>query len=103
MTKQKSVYTTGERQTERQIERELKALANRRRLAIIRYPASVKEANVSDIAGEIKLSFKSTSRHLAVLISADILEKEQRGLEVHHRLASRRSPIVRQMLELLRN
>ena len=69
------------------IERILKALANRRRLDIIKYLKKEKEATVGDITEAIKLSFKSTSRHLAVLYSADIVEKEQRSVEVWYRLS----------------
>lgn len=70
------------------IERILKALANRRRLAIVRHLKKKKEATVSDITEAIKLSFKSTSRHLALLSAADVVEKEQRGIEVWYRLSS---------------
>ncbi|MEK7566911.1 MAG: metalloregulator ArsR/SmtB family transcription factor [Patescibacteria group bacterium] len=69
-------------------EKVLKALANRRRLNIVKYLKKEKEATVGDIAEAIKLSFKSTSRHLAVLSAADIVDKEQRGLGVWYRLLS---------------
>jgi len=68
-------------------EKILKALANRRRLEIIKYIKEKKEVNVGDIAEHIKLSFKSTSRHLAILSGADLLEKEQKGLTVFYSLA----------------
>lgn len=68
-------------------EKILKALANRRRLEIIKYIKQKKEANVGGIAEHIKLSFKSTSRHLSILLGADIVEKEQRSLEVFYSLA----------------
>ncbi len=68
-------------------EKVLKALANRRRLEIIKYLKQKKEANVGDIAEHIKLSFKSTSRHLAVLAGADLIEKEQRNVSVFYSLA----------------
>lgn len=64
----------------KEIERILKVLANRRRLAIIKYLRKNKEARVGDIADEIKLSFKATSKHLGLLFNADIVEKEQRSL-----------------------
>ncbi|OHA88990.1 MAG: hypothetical protein A3C70_00570 [Candidatus Zambryskibacteria bacterium RIFCSPHIGHO2_02_FULL_43_14] len=71
---------------ERDLERILKALANKRRLVIISFLKKDKEANVGEIAGAIHLSFKSTSRHLAVLFGAGILDKEQRSSEVFYRL-----------------
>lgn len=72
---------------DKELESNLKALGNRRRLAIVRFIKKSKEASVGDIADEIKLSLKSTSRHLAVLFSAGILEREQRSLQVFYRLA----------------
>ncbi len=35
---------------------------------------------MGEIANDIKLSFKSTSRHLSILSSADLLEKELKDL-----------------------
>lgn len=67
---------------EKEIERSLKALANRRRLSIVRYVKKENKSNVSNIASEIKLSFAATSRHLNLLAAADILDREQRGLEM---------------------
>ena len=72
----------------RELEKSLKVLANRRRLAILKYLKKNREASVGEIAGEIGLSFKSTSRHLAILSAVDILEKDQRSLQVYYRLAS---------------
>lgn len=71
----------------RQLERTLKALANKRRLAILKYLKKNKEASVTEIAGAIKLSFKSTSRHLSILTAADILDKDQRSLQVFYRIS----------------
>ena len=68
-------------------EKILKALANRRRLEIVKYIKQKKEASVGNIAEHIKLSFKSTSRHLAVLAGADLVEKEQRNVSVFYSLA----------------
>lgn len=69
-------------------ERILKALANRRRLAIVKYLKSG-EKMVGDIAEEIKLSFKATSKHLSILYAANIVEKEQRSLQMFYKLSSR--------------
>jgi len=71
---------------ERELERVLKALANKRRLAIISFLRKRQEANVGDIAEAIYLSVKSTSRHLAVLSGADILDREQRSSEVFYKI-----------------
>lgn len=86
---------------EKTLERMLKALANKRRLAIIRYLKLVEEAYVGDIADEIGLSFKSTSRHLVVLASADILEKDQRGLQIFYRLSSPQDSPIKEIVSVL--
>ena len=67
---------------EKEIERSLKALANRRRLSIVRYVKKENKSNVSNIASEIKLSFAATSSPLNILAAADILDREHRGLEM---------------------
>lgn len=69
----------------KQTEKVLKALANKRRLAILRYLKKEKEATVSEIAAAIKLSFKATSKHLQILSSAEIVEKDQRRLNMFYR------------------
>ncbi len=81
------------------LERNLKALANGRRLAIVKYLRSGRSASVSTLADVIKLSFKSTSRHLAVLTGAGVLEKKQVGLEMMHSLAKDRQQIVNDVLK----
>jgi len=86
---------------EHQLERYLKALANRRRLAILKYLKRNKKAPVGEIAGAIRLSFKSTSRHLSVLIAADIVTRDQRGLQVFYALSNCKAPVVRKVVSLL--
>ena len=83
------------------MERSLKALANKRRLAIARFIKKKKEAAVGEIAGEIKLSLKATSKHLGVLYSADILEREQKSLQGFYRLADNLSELPRRVISLL--
>lgn len=83
------------------LERTLKALANGRRIAILHFLKKQKEATVGDIAAEIKLSFKSTSRHLSVLSSAGILEREQRSLNAFYRIAADLPAAAHRILALL--
>jgi DNA-binding transcriptional ArsR family regulator len=85
----------------KELERILKALANRRRLAIIKFLKKDGEATVGEIANEIRLSFKSTSRHLSVLLFADLLEKDQRGLQMYYKLQSIQKPSARAIINLL--
>lgn len=83
------------------LERQYKALANRRRLSILGYLKRAHQASVGDIAREIKLSFKATSKHLAILSGVDALEKEQKGLVVLYRLADSQKPALKHFLSLL--
>lgn len=85
----------------RELEKTLKALANKRRLAILKYLKKKGEAPVADIAAEIKLSFKATSKHLGILMAADILEKEQRSLHMFYSLSNRKTAAAKHIISLL--
>lgn len=85
----------------KEFERALKAVANLRRLAIIKFLKKEGEANVQEIATHLSLSFKATSRHLRILFSADILEKEQKNIYVYYRLAKDRLPVLKSLLDAL--
>ena len=65
----------------------LKALANKRRVEILRFLKKRKTASVGNIANTIKLSFTSTSKHLNILYIAGIIEREQRSLQIFYRLS----------------
>ncbi|OGY59834.1 MAG: hypothetical protein A3B23_00280 [Candidatus Colwellbacteria bacterium RIFCSPLOWO2_01_FULL_48_10] len=83
------------------IEKVLKALANKRRLGILALLKRKDGLSVGDIAREIKLSLKSTSRHLAVLASVAILDKEQVSLNVFYKLPPNPHKLVRYVLTIL--
>ena len=85
----------------KELERILKALANKRRLAIVQYLKKNNEANVGDIAETIKLSFKATSKHLGILAAADIVEKEQRSLQMWYSLAKKQKPITQALINTI--
>lgn len=85
----------------RELERALKALANRRRLAILAYLKAEREAPVGEIAGAIRLSFKSTSKHLAVLFAADLVDRDQRELQMFYHLAAPPPLAARSIISLL--
>ena len=85
----------------KELEKILKAFANKRRLAIIKYVKHKREASVGNIAEEIELSFKATSKHLSILLAADILEKDQRGLQMFYRLNSNQRSAAKQIISLL--
>jgi len=83
------------------LEKVTKAIANRRRLAILSALKKKEELIVWDIAERIKLSYKSTSKHLGVLFSAGLVDREQRGLEMWYRIIHPLHPLVKKLLELL--
>ena len=85
----------------KELERLLKGLANKRRLAILKYLKNTREATVGEIAKEIKLSFKATSKHLNILAALDILDKEQRSLQIYYRLVVSQRPPVKHFLSFL--
>jgi len=95
--------------SEKDFERSMKALANRRRLAILRFLKKGKdkekkkeiEASVGDIAEEIRLSFKATSKHLGILSAAGIVDREQRSLQMFYHISPDPPSPVRSILFLL--
>jgi len=85
----------------KELEKPLKALANRRRLAILKYLKDKREASVGEIAGAIHLSLTATSKHLAILSALDIVERDQRSLQMFYRLSHPQKPVVKYTLSLL--
>lgn len=80
------------------LEFQYKALANRRRLAILKYLKYHNKASVGDIAKEIKLRIKSTSKHLRVLSAVDFLDREQQSLNVFYFLPENKPTILKEIL-----
>ena len=83
------------------LEKILKALANRRRLAILKYLKDHGQAPVGEIAHEINLSFKATSKHLGILTNVDILEREQQSSQMFYRLIAGQKPPAQRIISLL--
>ena len=83
------------------LEKTLKAVANRRRLAILDLLIKNKELNVKEIAALINLSFKSTSRHLAILASLDFVGKEQRRLYMYYSISRKHFTLVKFVLSYI--
>jgi DNA-binding transcriptional ArsR family regulator len=86
---------------EKELEQILKALANKRRVAILKYLKRAGSASVGDVASEIKLSFRSTSKHLLILLNADILDKEQTSLTMMYFISKNKHPMVVKLLSIL--
>ena len=83
------------------LERQLKAFANKRRLSIIAYLKRHGQSSVGQIASSIKLSFKATSKHLAILYGADVLEKQQVSLTVLYTLGQSQTTIAKVIINVL--
>ena len=86
---------------ERSIETLFKALANRRRRKIIRYLKKHEEKPVSDIAGSIGLSIRSTSKHLLILSNADLVSEKKDGLYVFYRIRCSLKPLTASIVDQL--
>ncbi len=87
----------------RNLEKIFKGLANRRRLAIIKTLAKDSELPVAEIARRIKLSFTSTSKHLAILYHLEILDKRQENLTVFYRVGNSIPSVVQKLLSDISN
>jgi DNA-binding transcriptional ArsR family regulator len=83
------------------LERVMKALANRRRLSALHIIKARREINVGDLAEALKLSFKATSKHLAVLTGAGLLEKEQRSLQMFFSISPDIPEAAKRVLRLM--
>lgn len=84
-----------------ELERIFKAVANRRRLALLRYIKKHKEASVGELRELIKISMAATSKHLAVLSAAGIVEREQRSLLMFYRISPTPPLPARAILSIL--
>jgi DNA-binding transcriptional ArsR family regulator len=83
------------------LEKQLKALSNKRRLNILSLLKERGPSAVGDIAKHIKLSLKSTSKHLLILYQANLLEREQHKLIVFYAIPKDPKPLQTTTLTLL--
>ncbi len=72
--------------TRKEVESIFKALGNLRRLEMLLFISGAKERNVGAIARKMKLSLDATSRHLMIMYRANLIERDQRSLEVYYSL-----------------
>jgi DNA-binding transcriptional ArsR family regulator len=82
------------------LEKELKSLANKRRLKIISLVKAAGRLSAGNISERMKLSLSATSRHLSLLESAGVLEKEQISLEVYYFISRRPKPYLQSVVAL---
>jgi len=81
------------------LEKQLKAVANRRRLAVLAFLNKKKGRKcVGEIAAHIQLSLRSTSRHLSILYARNLLKKEQEGLSVYYTISEKLPAIIQEVL-----
>jgi DNA-binding transcriptional ArsR family regulator len=86
---------------DKELEKILKALANKRRVLILKYLKRVSKASVGEVSDAIKLSFKATSKHLMILLNVDIVEKEQISLTMFYFLSKNTHPMVSKLLSII--
>ena len=87
--------------TGKDLERLFKAVANKRRIAVLVFLKKRKTARVGEIADQIKLSLKATSKHLGVLHAAGFVDREQKSMEMHYRLSDDVSQSSKTVLTIL--
>jgi len=85
----------------KETESQLKGLANRRRLAILKFLERKGPASVGSIAEENKLSFKATSAHLLILFASGLVEREQTSTTVLYGLVRPLPAVLKTTLDIL--
>lgn len=83
------------------MEKVLKALGNRRRLALLQLMQGGATMNVMELARAIELSYRATSQHLNRLYRAGLLHREQTKLEVFYSLRKDLPAVARKVLKEL--
>lgn len=81
-------------------EKMIKAFANKRRIAILKYLEKHKKATVGEMAEKIKLSFRSTSKHLILLIAAEVVARKQVGKYVFYEI-NEKNKIAEKLLKII--
>lgn len=84
--------------TPRQLERVVKGFSNHRRIDILMLLEKNPELSVIEIAGALKINFKTASEHIRRLALAGLVMKRNAGNYVRHAL----TPIGKSILKFLR-
>jgi DNA-binding transcriptional ArsR family regulator len=79
----------------------LKVLANYSRLSIVKFLADGKERTVSEIAREIHVTFRGTSRHLNLLYGLGILKNEGKMGHVFYSVNSNMPKNAKRVIDLI--
>lgn len=86
----------------KQPERLLKALANRRRLHILSVLRTRGGTTVGGLAEELNIPMKTTSKHLAILLLVDLVDRKQTGSSAQYTLLEPLHPYTKTVLANLR-
>lgn len=78
----------------------LKALANIKRLEILKLLEKQENLFVTEIAQEIALHFKSTSKHLQKLVEAGLLSSTKHGFRLRHNLLAKTNKLLKSIEKL---
>lgn len=84
-----------------ELNEELKILADINRLGILKFLKKRKTASVGEIADNLKISFKATSKHLLFLVRKEILINKRDGPFVMYYFSNNLSPTIQSILDLI--
>ncbi len=79
-----------------------KAVANKRRVEILRLLLDEGEKNVSEVSQRLKISFVSASRHLLQLERVNLLKNRQENLWVYYSVNDNPPLDAKKLLELIK-
>jgi len=79
----------------RELERIVKGFANHRRIEILMLLKKEPELSVDEIAGQLKINFKTASEHVRRLAIAGLVLKRSEGNHVRHKLSVRAESILK--------
>jgi len=85
----------------RTLERRLKALANARRLHVLSYLNKHGWTSVSDLADSVPIKIKAMSRHLQILESNGMVDRQRKGKVVLYRVSLPQTKLVKQVLSFM--
>lgn len=85
----------------KQQEKILKALSNVTRLKIILFLREKEPASVAKISESTKCSYKAASKHLSILFRVDLVNRDQKGYEMHYRLAEDMNLFARKIVDMI--
>lgn len=80
----------------------MRVLAGRKRLEILNLLSDARGRSVSDIAEHIKLSLKSTSKHVLLLAQVDLLDYRRQKNVVWYKLSAEVPPYLKTILGEIR-